>query len=78
MTSTQEHLTDFERAIFYYTLPRLRTPFPVGVTALYAAAMLLAVATIVYGVSTGELHGMRCAANGASTGAVKCMRSASC
>jgi hypothetical protein len=54
MTMTQEHLSDYERAIFYYTLPRTRTPFPTGVTIVYAVAILLAVVTIVFGVGRGE------------------------
>ncbi|HIA48361.1 MAG TPA: hypothetical protein EYN96_10440 [Candidatus Hydrogenedentes bacterium] len=64
MSTTVEHLTDLERALFYYTLPRVRTPFPTGVTVVYAVAMLLAAGTIVYGVSAGESEWLRAGVTG--------------
>jgi hypothetical protein len=59
MATTTEHLTDLERALFYYTLPRVRTPFPMGMTVVYAVAMMLAAGTIVYGVASGESEWLR-------------------
>lgn len=68
--TTQEHLTEYERAIYYYTLPRIQTPFPVGVTVLYAFAMLVAGSTIVYGVSTEQPDWLRAGGIGLAFGVV--------
>lgn len=59
MTTKQEHLSDYERAIYYYTLPKVTTPFPVGVVVVYGVMLCLAVGALVYGVSTQQSDWMR-------------------
>ena len=68
--NADDYLTDYERAIFYYSLPRLRTPFPIGVTIVYGVVMALAAATLVYGVATGEPDWLRAGGIGLGFGVV--------
>lgn len=68
--STDDYLTDYERAIFYYSMPRLRTPFPLGVTIVYGIVMVLAAATLVYGVATGTSDWLRAGGIGLGIGVV--------
>lgn len=44
------HITDFERAVCYYTLPRLANPVTFGLIIAYAVCFLEAVGIFVYGV----------------------------
>lgn len=49
--STQEPpITEYERAVCYYTLPRVLTPVSAGLIAAYAICFLEAVAALAYGV----------------------------
>ncbi|MCH7959412.1 MAG: hypothetical protein IID08_04750 [Candidatus Hydrogenedentes bacterium] len=55
MSSTaaeKEHLNDFERAICYYTLPRVNRPVTFGLIVAYVVCLGEAVAVFVYGVAT--------------------------
>ena len=59
MNDKKEHLSDYERAIFYYTMPKITTPFPVGMVVVYAIMLCLALASLVYGVATEQMEWIR-------------------
>ncbi len=46
-----QHLTDYERAICYYTLPRVVSPVTYGAVMVYAVLILQAVAVMAYGLA---------------------------
>jgi len=46
----QDHLSDYERAVCYYTLPRVTHPITYGLIAAYALCLFEALAAIVYGL----------------------------
>ena len=45
-----DHITDYERAVCYYTLPRLANPVTYGLVIAYAVCVLEALAVLVYGL----------------------------
>jgi hypothetical protein len=45
-----EHLSDYERAICYYTLPKIAHPITFGLIIIYGVCLLEAVGVIAYGV----------------------------
>jgi len=47
-----EHISDFERAICYYTIPRMVHPLTQGLIGAYALCLLEAIAALCYGVLT--------------------------
>ena len=49
-----EHLTDYERAVCYYALPRTSHPLTTGLIAAYAVCLLEAIALTGYGLYTGR------------------------
>lgn len=49
---TEEHLTDYERAIYYYSLPRVTQAVPVGVLVIYAFILLQTFVAMAYGAAT--------------------------
>lgn len=49
---TQEHLTDYERAIYYYSLPRVTSSVPVGVLVIYALVVLQTFVAMAYGAAS--------------------------
>jgi hypothetical protein len=49
-TTQQEHLTDYERALCYYTLPRVVSPITFGLIIAYAVCFLEAVAVLTIGL----------------------------
>ncbi len=53
----QKHLGDYERAIFYYTIPRVTSPVTVRVVVVYSILLVTAFAILAYGIRTerGEL-----------------------
>lgn len=53
---TEEHLTDYERAIYYYSLPRVMQPVPVGVLVIYAFVFLLTFVAMAYGVAIQSME----------------------
>jgi len=59
MNDTKEHLSDYERAIFYYTMPKITIPFPVGMVVIYVLMLFLALASLVYGVATEQMDWIR-------------------
>ena len=46
----QDHLSDYERAVCYYALPRTRHPLTFGLIAAYAVCLLEAVGAVAYGL----------------------------
>ena len=59
MSNNQEHLSDYERAIFYYTLPKITMPFPIGTVVIYGLMLCLALASLLYGISTQNSEWIR-------------------
>lgn len=53
-TPEQEHLTDFERAICYYALPKMVNPITLGVVVAYAVCLLEAAGALAYGLAAGH------------------------
>ncbi len=49
-----DHLSDYERAVCYYTLPRVTSPVTVGLVAAYAVCLLEAAGALGFGVFTGR------------------------
>ncbi|MFP4499911.1 MAG: hypothetical protein ACLFTT_02830 [Candidatus Hydrogenedentota bacterium] len=49
-----EHLTDYERAICYYALPKMLSPITLSVLVAYAVCLLEAAAAMGYGFFTGD------------------------
>ena len=47
-----EHLTDYERAICYYTLPKITHPVTFGLLAAYVVCIIAALGVLAYGVTT--------------------------
>ncbi len=45
-----DHLSDYERAICYYALPRMVNPITLGIIVAYAVCVCEALAALVYGV----------------------------
>lgn len=70
MNNKQEHLSDYERAIFYYTMPKITTPFPVKVVVIYAGMLFLALGALVYGVSQENMEWIRSGTIGLCFGGV--------
>ena len=70
MNDTKEHLSDYERAIFYYTMPKITTPFPVGMVVIYVLMLFLALASLVYGVATEQMDWIRSGTIGLCFGAI--------
>jgi hypothetical protein len=58
-TATEEHLTDYERAIYYYTLPRVSLAVPVGVIFIYVFFVCMTIVAIAYGLSTDHPQWMQ-------------------
>lgn len=50
----KEHLSEYERAIYYYTIPRVTHPVPVGVLVLYLFIIIQTIIVIAYGISTAQ------------------------
>lgn len=50
----RQRLTPYERAVCYYTLPRVIHPVTLGLIVAYAVCILEAVAALAYGVVTGH------------------------
>jgi len=48
----QKYLSDYERAIFYYTIPRVTSPITVRVVSVYSALLLTAFVILAYGIRT--------------------------
>lgn len=46
-----EHLTDYERAICYYTLPKITHPITFGLLAVYVVCVIEALGVLAYGVT---------------------------
>ncbi len=44
------HLTDYERAVCYYTLPRVSSPLSLGLIVVYAVCLLEAVGALLIGL----------------------------
>ncbi len=44
-----DHITDYERVLFYYSIPKVTHPFTFGLIVAYALCLLEAVAAMVYG-----------------------------
>lgn len=49
-----DHLSDYERAVCYYTLPRVTSPLTIGLVAAYAICLLEALGALCFGVLTGR------------------------
>ena len=49
-----DYLSDYERAVCYYTLPKVVGPVTIGLVGAYLACLVEAVALLVYGVATGQ------------------------
>ena len=47
-----EHLTDYERAICYYTLPKITHPVTFGLLAVYVVCIIEALGVLAYGATT--------------------------
>lgn len=47
-----DHLTDYERAVCYYTLPRVKSTVTIGLLAAYCVCLLEAIAALLFGVLT--------------------------
>lgn len=47
---TQGHMTDYERAVCYYTLPKVVHPFTLGLLVAYAVCLFEAVAAVAVGL----------------------------
>lgn len=45
----EDHLSDYERAVCYYTLPRMRHPLTFGLIVAYAICVFEAAAAVIYG-----------------------------
>ncbi len=45
-----EHITDYERAVCYYTLPRVTHPVTLGLIAAYAVCLFETLAAVAYGL----------------------------
>jgi hypothetical protein len=48
-TKEDEHLSDYERAVCYHTLPRVQNPLTLGLIAAYAVCLVEALAAIAVG-----------------------------
>lgn len=48
--SKDDHLTDYERAICYYALPRIVSPITLGVIVAYGVCVFEALAALIYGL----------------------------
>ncbi len=48
------HITDYERAVCYYTLPKVTSPLTYGLLIAYAICVLEAIAALVYGLVTNN------------------------
>ncbi len=46
-----EHLSDYERAICYYTLPKIANPITLGLVIVYVVLLVEAVGVVVYGLA---------------------------
>jgi hypothetical protein len=49
--TSRDHLTAYERAVCYYTIPRVTSPLTGGLVIAYAIVLAEAVALLVYGVA---------------------------
>ncbi|HNR30156.1 MAG TPA: hypothetical protein PKI11_04655 [Candidatus Hydrogenedentes bacterium] len=49
-----DHLTDYERAICYYALPRVVSPITLGIIVAYAVCVVEALAALAYGLIAGH------------------------
>ena len=49
-SKSDEHLSDYERAVCYHTLPRVKHPLTLGLIAAYAACLIEALGAIAIGV----------------------------
>ncbi len=47
-------ITEYERAVCYYTLPKVTSPLTYGLLIAYAVCVVEAVAALVYGLATGN------------------------
>lgn len=52
--ATSDHLSDFERAICYYTLPQVTSPMTFGLIVAYAVCLLEAIAATAFGLLRGD------------------------
>ncbi|MBI2431476.1 MAG: hypothetical protein HYV26_01240 [Candidatus Hydrogenedentes bacterium] len=50
----KDHLTDYERAVCYYALPRVLNPITFGIIVAYAVCILEALVAIVVGIAIGH------------------------
>ena len=51
-TGGPDHLTDYERAVCYYTLPRVVHPISYGIVLAYGVCLLEAAGVLIYGIAT--------------------------
>jgi hypothetical protein len=49
-SATQDHLTEYERAICYYTLPKVTSTTTIGLLAAYLVCLLEAAGVLLYGL----------------------------
>ena len=47
-----DHLSDYERAIFYHTIPRTTSPITVGAVTSYSSLLLVSFIVLAYGLRT--------------------------
>lgn len=64
-----DHISDFERAICYYTLPRVTTPFTLALVVAYLVCLLEALAALAIGFFLGNVTWTRVGV-AASTGII--------
>lgn len=48
------HVTDYERAICYYTLPRVTSPMSFGLIVAYGVCFVEAAGALIYGLASGH------------------------
>lgn len=53
-TPNEPPITEYERAVCYYSLPRVTSTVTIGLVAAYAVCFIEAVAVLVFGVIRGE------------------------
>lgn len=52
--TTNDHISAYERAVCYYTLPKVATSVTDGLVAAYAICVVEALAACIYGLSSGN------------------------
>jgi hypothetical protein len=54
-TPSRSPITPYERAVCYYTLPKVTHPVTLGLIAIYALCVLEALAAFSYGIASGDM-----------------------